>query len=155
MVHLLELITRKGLFPSEHKRAEGFTLLELLIAITIIGILSTIATLSYGTAQKKARDMRRKDDMRLVQQAFEQYYLDNTSAYPATCTVSTTYLPGGMPTDPKTGIAYTATTGWSSCSATVYCLCAGLETETNATANCAGNPAPAGYTGLFCVRSVQ
>lgn len=151
MVHLLELKRHKGL-PAGR---QGFTLLELLIAITIIGILSTIGTLSYSTAQKKTRDMRRKDDMRLVQQGMEQYYGDNNSAYPATCTLTATYLPGGMPTDPKTGDAYAATTGWSACSITTYCLCAGLETETNTTTDCAGNPAPSEYKGMFCVRSVQ
>lgn len=133
----------------------GFTLMELLIVIAIIGILVSVAVVSYGSAQKKSRDSRRISDMKAVQSAWEQYYADNSANYPATCTISTTYLPGGFPLDPKTGVAYSATSGWASCAATSYCFCAGLEGQTNATTDCSGASAPAGYTGLTCVGSLQ
>ena len=133
----------------------GFTLMELLIVIAVIGILISISTVAYTSAQKKTRDSRRRSDLKAVQNGFEQYYADNSNNYPATCSLSTTYMPNGMPTDPKTGTAYTATAGWYSCSTSAYCVCAALEGETNATTNCSGGAPPSGYTGFYCVKNVQ
>ncbi len=111
----------------------GFTLMELLIVISIIGILVTIAMVSFTSAQKTARDTRRVNDMKAMQNAWEQYYADNNANYPATCTIATTYLPGGIPTEPKSGTAYTTiyTGNWSTCTITTYCFCAGVENVNN------------------------
>ena len=59
----------------------GFTLIELLVVIAIIGILIAAATVSYTKAQQKARDNRRKSDLKSVQQALELYFQQNGS-YP-------------------------------------------------------------------------
>ncbi len=134
---------------------KGFTLIELLIAITIIGLLIGIATVAYSTAQRKARDGRRKDDLKAVQDGIEQYYGDNAYTYPASCDPGIAYLPGGIPKDPKTGIVYSTTTGWSSCSTSAYCICAALESETNSVKDCAGNNPPTGYNGMTCIRNIQ
>ena len=72
---------------------QGFTLMELLIVIAIIGILISISVASYGSAQKKARDARRHADLKAVQNAWEQYYADNNASYPATCAYSATPTP--------------------------------------------------------------
>lgn len=137
--------------------SRGFTLMELLIVIAIIGILVSIATASYTTAQKKTRDSRRVSDMKSVQNAWEQYFAANSASYPVPCTVSATYLPGGFPVDPKSGVAYpTMYSGWSQCAATSYCFCAGLETTTssNASGGCDSVATP-GYNGFYCVRNLQ
>lgn len=134
---------------------QGFTLMELLIVIAIIGILVSVSVASYGSAQKKGRDARRHGDMNTLRNAWEQYYADSNGNYPASCSVGTTYLPGGIPTDPKSNTAYTATSGWSSCDIASYCFCAGLEGEANNKTNCAGGAAPSGYVGLDCVRNLQ
>lgn len=57
-------------------RSEGFTLVELLIVITIIAILSAIALVSYSSFTKNARDTKRKTDLNFVQAALEQYFAD-------------------------------------------------------------------------------
>lgn len=94
----------------------GFTLLELLIVIAIIGILISVAAASYSSAQIKSRNARRMQDMKSVQSAMEQYYATNAQ-YPATaspsCDPGTTYLPAGLPTDPKPSMSYvvSCTTG--------------------------------------------
>lgn len=54
------------------KRA--FTLLELLVVIGIIAILISLGAVSYSTAQKKARDAKRKTDLHAIQNTLEQYY---------------------------------------------------------------------------------
>ena len=77
-------------------KAQGFSLMELLIVIAIIGALVAIAAASYSSAQKRTRDSRRAADLKAIQNAWEQYYADNSGLYPANCTVSmTTYLPKG------------------------------------------------------------
>jgi general secretion pathway protein G len=54
----------------------GFTLLELLVVMAIIGILAAIGIASYGTVQSKARDARRKSDLENVARALEMYRND-------------------------------------------------------------------------------
>ncbi len=138
------------------KFKKGFTLLELLVVIAIIAVLISMATVSYSSAQRKSRDSKRKNDLKAVQAALEQYNADNSGSYIVGCTPGATYLPGGMPTDPKSGAAYTASAFGGSCAVTTsYCVCAALEGETNPTTGCDGTSPPAGYTGGFCVRNLQ
>jgi len=141
------------------KDRRGFTLLELLIVIAIIGILVAMGTVSYSTAQKRARDSKRQGDMKAIQNAFEQYYSKNNGNYPSSCSVDTTYLPGGMPTDPKTGVPYggscsTNPTNCGVCSTNGYCLCVVLENsgQGNSTNNSCGFSTTGNY---FCVKNLQ
>ncbi len=60
---------------------KGFTLVELLVVIAIIGLLSTLAVVSLGSARSKARDARRISDIKQVQSALELYFADQ-GAYP-------------------------------------------------------------------------
>lgn len=135
----------------------GFTLLELLIVIAIIGILVSVGTASYSSAQFKARNSRRKQDMKSVQSALEQYYGVNNE-YPAASTpcnlgaTSATYLPAGLPSDPKPSLSYSI----ACIDTSSYCACASLEgtaTEGNASdATCGGFGSPGQY---FCTRQLQ
>jgi prepilin-type N-terminal cleavage/methylation domain-containing protein len=104
--------------------SNGFTLLELLIVIGLIGILISIAATSYSTAQKKSRDSRRMGDLKAIQNALEQYYADNNGNYPVTSYVNLTvqYLPT-YPVDPKTNCYYKQTTN----DADAYYIAADLE----------------------------
>lgn len=60
----------------------GFTLVELLVVITILGILSTIGLVAFTSAQAKGRDAERKSDLKQIASALEIYYNDHGS-YPA------------------------------------------------------------------------
>ncbi len=66
-----------------HRRSQkGFTLIELLVVIAIIGLLATIVLVSVNKAREKARDSRRKSDIRQMMLALEMYYSDK-GKYPA------------------------------------------------------------------------
>lgn len=131
---------------------KGFTLLEILVVVAIIGILISIGSAAYTSAQKKSRDARRQGDLRSIQNGFEQYYANN-SKYPtsASCTVDSTYLPAGIPTDPKTGVAYSI-----ACDAQgiTYCSCALLEGTTTG-GNATSASCTFGAGAYFCVKNLQ
>ena len=60
----------------------GFTLIEILVVMTIIGILVTLSVGSFQTSQIKSRDARRKSDLKQISTALEAYYNDK-GQYPA------------------------------------------------------------------------
>ena len=61
----------------KNKHKDGFTLVELLVTITIIAILASIGLNTYSSAQKKSRDAKRKAHIKQLQDAFESYYNDH------------------------------------------------------------------------------
>jgi len=152
----------KGLALRERKRVEGFTLLELLIVIGLIGILIATSVTSYSTIQKKSRDSRRISDLKAIQNAFEQYYADKNSVYPKTeekiTTETTLYLPNGFPKDPKEADPYLYTRQYDASGAS-YCVCAKLEGTTtggNATAPAAALcPINSEGGSFYCVKNLQ
>jgi prepilin-type N-terminal cleavage/methylation domain-containing protein len=73
---------------SVKKNQSGFTLLELLIVIAIIGIMSAIAAASLGLSREKGRNSARVSQIKEYQKAFELYRSENVNGvyptYPAT-----------------------------------------------------------------------
>ncbi len=61
---------------------KGFTLLEMLVVIGIVAILIGMGTVSYSTTQRKARDAKRKSDLKTIQNSLEQYYSVCAYQYP-------------------------------------------------------------------------
>lgn len=60
----------------------GFTIVELLIVIVVIGILGAITIVAYNGVQSRARDTRRLDDANSIRKALELYRID-TGVYPS------------------------------------------------------------------------
>lgn len=63
---------------------EGFSLIEILVVISIIGVLSALALISFTGTQKQARDAQRKSDLKQYQTALAAYAAKNNGKYPAT-----------------------------------------------------------------------
>jgi len=55
---------------------KAFTLIELLIVISIIGILATLIMSNLNDARTRARDIKRKTELRSLKQALQLYYND-------------------------------------------------------------------------------
>jgi prepilin-type N-terminal cleavage/methylation domain-containing protein len=62
-------------------RSRGFTLIELMVVIAVIGVLASIAIINIPEAQKRARDAQRQADLRQLQTKLEEANSLNTK-YP-------------------------------------------------------------------------
>jgi len=54
----------------------GFTLVELLVVMAIIGILATVILGGFRSSQRRSRDAQRKSDLKQIANALEMFYSD-------------------------------------------------------------------------------
>jgi general secretion pathway protein G len=94
--------------PIRNPQSRGFTLIELMIVLAILGILLTIAQPNLRHALIKAREAVLKEDLFQIRDAIDQYYADS-GKYPAQLTdlvnqedKAKSYL-RDIPKDPFTG----------------------------------------------------
>ncbi|MCM8787831.1 MAG: polymorphic toxin-type HINT domain-containing protein [Candidatus Omnitrophica bacterium] len=91
---------------------KGFTFIEILVVITIIGLVTLGAVVTYINIAKKSRDAKRKQDLEKLRFALEDYRLENliypaapvavnSSNWGAVGTALISYFPNGLPVDPK------------------------------------------------------
>lgn len=78
----------------EREKHSGFTLVELLVVVIVIGILAAIAMSNYVGASNKARTAAVRGNMRTVQIATESYSTDAGGSYSGN-NIWQNYLPGG------------------------------------------------------------
>jgi len=116
----------------------GFTMIELLIVIAIIGILSTIVVMTYSNDQASARDAERKSDLEQYRNALEAYANGANGIYPvdssvpgvaadSICGASGLNLTTTCPVDPKSGTGSYGYKYLSNAGGTKYVLYAYLE----------------------------
>ena len=92
---MLQKITQKTnmvkdyLFPKKFYNKKGFTLIELIIVIAIIGILVAAAMMNMGRSTEDSKIARAKEDVRNILAASVLYYNDNGKA-PKDCDELTT-----------------------------------------------------------------
>ncbi len=140
---------------SRKNNQSGFTIVELLIVIVVIGILAGLVLNTFNGIQARGRDTERKTDINAMHAQLEAYHADN-GFYPTTANMaSTTWIDANLPgldseavNDPSSGTyAYASTT--ASCdNATILCasytLSADLEEDGQGASD--GDSDPADYT---------
>jgi len=94
------------MFKTKDNKQKGFTLLELLVVIGIIGLLASIIVVNLTGARKRARDTKRVADIRNIQTANEDYYGKN-GKYPAK--ISDLVTGGQIPMWPQDPLAPSGT----------------------------------------------
>lgn len=86
---------------------KGFTLIEVMVVLAIIGILVAILVINFDESRKQSRDAARKSDLLAMQLAIETYKAQNGN-YPAEGCNAPTYPSGGGWVSPGT-----MTAGWA------------------------------------------
>lgn len=138
---------------------KAFTLIEIIVVVTIMGVLFAGGVVSYSSLSKSSRDAKRKSDLEQIRSAMEMYRSnDSTAMYPigADCNeiagvLGATYLPS-LPQDPKSTLyAYSCTSDGID-----YTLGAFLEATTTgcgSPGNCKSseNPNPDPADCNYCV----
>lgn len=83
----------------------GFTLIELIVVIAIIGLLASILTTWLNDTRKKSRDARRIADLKQIQLA-TQLYFDKNASYPSTLSLLVPTFIAAIPKDPVGNVSY-------------------------------------------------
>ena len=140
---------------------KGFTLIELMVVIVIIGILATLGLVSFQNALKRSRNAKASSDLKDIASAQEQFralkgiagtYVQLGSTSGQTCT-ATTIDDFSVPTSASSNnyTCYQAAGGGS------FCMSVLLEGANDG--NCGGCSDATTYDGSlkthFCVKSKQ
>lgn len=144
--------------------SKGFTLVEILIVIMIMGVLISVIVVNFAEARRKARDGRRKADLRQLQSALEMYKADystrtqptypylrygaagpvgpstNPPGYQFLAELQTYGYVSSLPKDPSSPDYSKYYYIYRSLDGVTYLLCAYLEnaSDPDITANCGG-----------------
>ncbi len=132
------------------RTVRGFTIVELMIVVGIIGILTTLGFVSFSSIQSNVRDSQRASRIKIITEALEKYY-DKNGEYPSCTAMSQTpstvvssTLPG---LDPSVLSTPSASNGTNS----ILPSCADLTTGTDGYAY-VGDGSVACLTGSACLQ---
>jgi len=139
-------LKKRGFTPYHfsEKSGKGFTLIEILVVVAIIGMLSAIILASLSASHARGRDAKRVSDLNQLRLALQLYYDANQNYPPGNGTVASklgtlsnsnnNYI-SVLPTDPGGGSAayeYMATPSGCDNSSTMcsgYILAAQMESD--------------------------
>jgi general secretion pathway protein G len=105
----MRLTRRKRQFGGD----EGFTLIELMIVMAIIGLLSAIAVPIYARSVQRAKEAVLREDLATLRQAIDSYTVDKEKAPQGLDDLVQAGYLKSIPKDPITGASDTWITGQS------------------------------------------
>jgi len=119
-----------------HRTKSGFTLIELIVVVSIIGLLSTIGITGFQSVTRSGRDALRKTDLEQLRSALE-IYKSEENHYPAEvdCSAEVELVPNYIdpwPVDPKPVHQYCYLSEGNQ----NYRLCAHLENDVDSDEYC-------------------
>lgn len=141
------------------KLLKAFTLVELLVIVSVVSALLLIGVSAYTPQLRKARDAKRKTDLYTLAKALEEYEKDN-EVYPSSltqCGVTTSGSPledyiSQVPCDPKTDTNYAYEVGPSVANPTwfrIYSLLENSGDEDIGQVGCSGGCGPGGSFNYY------
>ncbi|PIR61773.1 MAG: hypothetical protein COY81_05205 [Candidatus Pacebacteria bacterium CG_4_10_14_0_8_um_filter_43_12] len=135
-------------------KRNGYTLIELMVVIVIIGILATLGLVTYQNALKRTRDTKRTGDMKDISAAEEQYKALVGSYVsvggPPNCIATGTAIGQySFPSDPSS-LTYTCNGNTSA-----FCVAAQLERGGGNCGGCSGAGTITSGSSHYCVISKQ
>jgi general secretion pathway protein G len=100
---MIKMLARRIRRPRRQRDEDGFTLIELMVVLVIIGLLATIVIINVLPAADRAAVTKAHADIATLEQALDMYKLDN-QRYPTTeeglqVLVAGRYIPR-LPEDP-------------------------------------------------------
>lgn len=100
---MIKMLARRIRRPRRQRNEDGFTLIELMVVLVIIGLLATIVIINVLPAADRAAVTKAHADIATLEQALDMYKLDN-QRYPTTeeglqVLVAGRYIPR-LPEDP-------------------------------------------------------
>ena len=107
------------------KIKSAYTLIELLVSVTIVALLVVLVVVNYSGIVAKSRDQRRWNDLKSVQLSIETYKFENKQCPPGGYKISSDLLESKR--DPRTGSRYF----YKPDIACKYEICALMETKRN------------------------
>jgi general secretion pathway protein G len=66
--------------PAAQRKVNGFTLIELMIVMAIIGVLATLLVPRFVTTMKRAKEAVLKEDLHVMRSAIDSYTMDKQKA---------------------------------------------------------------------------
>ncbi len=102
-----------------NKRRQGFTIVELLVVIVVIGILVAISAVAYSGIQSKARASAASSNLEQIYKKLEIYRIQNNDNYPSALVYA------GIYSTPSLGLQYTVD---NSTNPATYCTTATVGT---------------------------
>ena len=93
----------QGATVKRRKQQSGFTLIVLIVVVTIIGILAAVAVSNVRWAQTKARESALRHDLFEMRKSIDDYYADKQKYPESLQTLHQEHYLRNIPKDPMTG----------------------------------------------------